>query len=287
MSPKDFAAAIGVSESSVKRWVDQGLVRAIRTAGGHRRIAPDEAARWIREHRVQPSRPDRSPPPVMEPAPTSADALRAHADTFYDHLHAGRGSDARMLALRLFVAGHSIASIADVVIAPAMARIGALYQHGEEGVFFEHRATDIAVHVVKEIEGASADQSSRTRAPTALSAALLGDHYAIAPMLVAATMGEVGFKATNLGPNTPTSVIELAVERLGAQLVAISVSVPPDAALVADVLAMAQRLRQRNVRMAVGGRFVDALGLQGADGVYVGTSMSGLAGFARSTLSAH
>lgn len=48
-SPREFAAAIGASESSVKRWVDAGELVAAKTAGGHRRIALTEAVRFIRQ----------------------------------------------------------------------------------------------------------------------------------------------------------------------------------------------------------------------------------------------
>jgi len=37
-SPKQVAQALQVSESSVKRWCDRGVIRTDRTHGGHRRI---------------------------------------------------------------------------------------------------------------------------------------------------------------------------------------------------------------------------------------------------------
>ena len=49
LSPKELAQAIGVSESSLKRWADEGLLRATRTAGGHRRIPLAEAIRFLRD----------------------------------------------------------------------------------------------------------------------------------------------------------------------------------------------------------------------------------------------
>ena len=38
LSPKQVARAIQVSESSIKRWCDKGVIPTKYTAGGHRRI---------------------------------------------------------------------------------------------------------------------------------------------------------------------------------------------------------------------------------------------------------
>ena len=47
LSPRQLAVAIGVSESSLKRWADDGRLAVERTAGGHRRIPLPEAVRWF------------------------------------------------------------------------------------------------------------------------------------------------------------------------------------------------------------------------------------------------
>ena len=49
LGPRQLGQALGVSESSVKRWADQGEIVTHRTSGGHRRIALAEAIRFIRE----------------------------------------------------------------------------------------------------------------------------------------------------------------------------------------------------------------------------------------------
>ena len=49
VSPKQVARAIGVSESSLKRWCDQGLIKTVRTAGGHRKMDIAEVLRYVRE----------------------------------------------------------------------------------------------------------------------------------------------------------------------------------------------------------------------------------------------
>ncbi|MEM9791075.1 MAG: MerR family DNA-binding transcriptional regulator [Planctomycetota bacterium] len=58
LSPKEVALAIGVSESSLKRWADAGRIRVRRTAGGHRRIAIQEAIRFARYYGFPVVRPD-------------------------------------------------------------------------------------------------------------------------------------------------------------------------------------------------------------------------------------
>ena len=47
-TPKKVARAIQVSESSVKRWCDKGVIRTQYTAGGHRRIPLDGLLEFLR-----------------------------------------------------------------------------------------------------------------------------------------------------------------------------------------------------------------------------------------------
>src|SRR5689334_6323492 len=49
ISPQQLARAAGVSESSIKRWCDQGEIPSIKTAGGHRRFALADAADFLRK----------------------------------------------------------------------------------------------------------------------------------------------------------------------------------------------------------------------------------------------
>jgi len=58
LSPRELATAIGVSESSLRRWADAGRVEMMRTAGGHRRIPVAEALKFVRRERLQVVRPD-------------------------------------------------------------------------------------------------------------------------------------------------------------------------------------------------------------------------------------
>ncbi|MBK6463401.1 MAG: helix-turn-helix domain-containing protein [Myxococcales bacterium] len=50
LSPREVAKALGVSESAVKRWCDDGLLPFERTPGGHRRVPSHAVLRFAREH---------------------------------------------------------------------------------------------------------------------------------------------------------------------------------------------------------------------------------------------
>ena len=73
VTPKQVAQAIDVSESSLKRWADEGLLLVSKTAGGHRRISITAAIRFIRERQLELVRPDiLGLPAKVMPGTTSA-----------------------------------------------------------------------------------------------------------------------------------------------------------------------------------------------------------------------
>ena len=49
LSPKQIAQVLNTSESSVKRWCDQGRIPMVRTAGGHRRVPLAGLAEYLRD----------------------------------------------------------------------------------------------------------------------------------------------------------------------------------------------------------------------------------------------
>jgi excisionase family DNA binding protein len=75
MTLQQAAATLGVTQSRLRRWSDEGRIAAVRTAGGHRRFPLDAVRRLARE--LGPAPAVRPLEPPSEPLPTLAARLAA------------------------------------------------------------------------------------------------------------------------------------------------------------------------------------------------------------------
>ena len=276
LSPKELAQAIGVSESSIKRWVDSGTIPASKTAGGHRRIATGEAVRFLRETNTLLLHPDilglEDVSALGGDLPIGEDV----DDTLFDFLQSGKAEHARGLIQSLYLSGRSIAQIIDGPFQAAMDRLGKLWFEGEvtTGVFHEHRATDIAIQALTRLRLLI---PNREGAPVAVGGAPSGDPYLL-PSLAAATVLESrGLKAVNLGPETPLDSLRLAADSMDASLLWLSVTAIEDReSLQEQLVELVEALEDKGLPLVVGGQKADRLGLPDVPHLHVGTSMGEL-----------
>ncbi len=271
LSPRELAEAIGVSESSVKRWVDEGLIRATRTAGGHRRIPVTEAVRFVRESRSILVRPELLGLAELAKLRGSEPAYGEEADLLFDLLKRGAEEESRGLLLSLFLDGRSVAQLVDGPLRIAMERIGACWREEEPGIYWEHRATDLAFQAVSRLRSLI---EVPPRAPAAAGGAPAGDTYILPSLAVATVLASQGLRAVNLGPETPIDTLSIACRDLGARLAWLSVSVAEEPEKLArEVESWAADLEERRVPLLVGGRAIARLRLRSSDFLYVGSSM--------------
>ncbi len=166
LSPRELSRVVGVSESSLKRWADEGRLRFTRTAGGHRRISVPEAVRFARRADLSIQCPEALGLPGAETESLretaahlgrpEADPLAGDADSaavFAELLRRDQPALARSLVVGLYLRGQPIAGIFDTVIGPALNGVGELWLHDPSGIFLEHRTFDICVQAVNELRG--------------------------------------------------------------------------------------------------------------------------------------
>jgi MerR family transcriptional regulator, light-induced transcriptional regulator len=284
VSPRDLARALGVSESSLKRWADDGLVHVLRTAGGHRRIAVADAVRFARESGLRIEAPGALGLDAMV-AKRASVAGRTTTEALFAAFLRDDWRVARGLIVGAFLAGDSIAEICDGPVREALAQAGELWQHGSDGIVVEHRAVDTclqALSFIRALIPAAPDD-----APVALGAAVEGDPYVLPSLSAALVLADAGFREVNLGPTMPAEALLSASARYAPLLVWRTASIPTGHETLRQDLSTVLRGLAPRVRVVLGGRGVPAGVFRMAERVPHLGSMAELTGFARALLATH
>ena len=280
-SPKDMARAIGVRESSLKRWADDGRLNVIRTVGGHRRITFHEAIRFARESSLPIIRPDILGLPELAKAQPFRDADAG--EVLATLLTEGNAEETRALLIDLYLRGKNVAAICDGPVRQVMAQLGDVWhREGARGIYLEHRATDTilqAMTALRAVVGRPAAGSGDKPAPVALGGAPSGDPYLLPSIAIALTLCEHGFHEINLGPDTPIDALAAAAEQYQPRLLWLSCSAPDARPGDDELKPLMQYLDEHKAVMVVGGRGFKQQPLKPHPRIKLSDSMAELAAF--------
>lgn len=250
VSPKQVARAIGVSESSLKRWCDQGLIKTVRTAGGHRKMQIGEVMQFLRE-RNQPL----ISPEVLDLPPASDGAelgLARSRPVLVSALLAGKEVVARQIIFDLYLARHSLSVIFDEVIAAAFRDIGERWACQEADPYQERRGCEIALHVMFELRRILREPDPNW---LAIGGTIPGDQYVLPSVMAELVLRDGGWNATALGTSLPFDSLIRAVIENRPKLFWLSVSyIQPSIDFVADFTKLSRACKQTGTALAVGGQ---------------------------------
>ena len=250
LTPKQVAQAIGVSESSLKRWCDQGKIPMICTAGGHRRLPLEGVLEFIRTSKRSLVDPEAI---YLESrvarAPRSVPAARK---AFEAALIAGDEGSARQTVLDMFLAGQRLSVIGDEVIAPSFQAIGELWECGELEVFRERLACRMCSRILAELRGLM--PIPKAAAPTALGGTYAGDFYELATTLAELVLRENGWQATSLGSSLPRDTLIAAIGEHRPRLFWLSMSYIADEEQFLSDYAGLYEAAAGKTALVVGGR---------------------------------
>jgi len=283
LKTQQAADALGVSVSTLKRWVDAGELKVTRTLGGHRQIAVDEALRFARRRDLSTAALER----LGSPSPESSAGMmvddRARRD-LADALKEGRARDAS----RLIRAAHAIlgggAALGDELIAPVMREVGHGWSVGEWDVFQEHQASQIVAVTLSELIG-KATRGGDEPGPVALGSSPEGDLFTLATLLGELTLREAGYSVRNLGPNLPLKSLGRAVAVHRPRLVFLAVSHLADPIeFIEEFTHLNAIARAHGAAVVLGGRGLPREIRPRLDPSGFGESMGALADFGRRLL---
>jgi excisionase family DNA binding protein len=224
LKTRQVAEALGVSVSTIKRWVDSGALRATRTVGRHRLIRLSEALRFARSQGLPHANLELLVGAGTTHLGTIDDQVRV---TLTTALREGRTREAKAMIHSAYASAQSAVALADQLIRPVMERIGHGWMVGALDIFHEHQASLIVATALMDLIDRTA--SSTVKAPPlVLGAAPEGDPYLLAGLLAELILREEGWEVRNLGVNLPLRSLANAVLEFWPRMVYLSASYLPD-----------------------------------------------------------
>ncbi len=229
LTSKETARLLGVSEASVKRWADGGLLPVQTTVGGHRRFRPEDVAAFRRTHSRRVRAGFDGKIMVAQGRKQEAEARRERASAItdeeqtaklFDTLVGGHSDEASAILVNLYLHGHTMASIADSALCPAMRFAGDLWHDGKLTVAEEHIATRTALKALSTLRKAMDIKEANGLAAICCS---VEEDFHEMPVHVSASLLEAeGWEAFILGTSTPFSALAEAVTRFAPHMVCVA-----------------------------------------------------------------
>lgn len=277
LSTSEVAETLGVSVSTVKRWVEEGILPAHKTAGGHRKLLVADVLELARRNNL--------PLPSMGSSKRGKRVRelnsRALSDTLHQSLTAGDSREVRRIIQGAYREGMSIEALADDIVAPSMHRIGSDWETGKIDILLEHRATQLCLDALHEVKVALENRARRDR-PLAVGGAIEGDFSELPSLLGQMVLLQAGWDAINLGPNTPISSFRRALAEMRPRLIWISFSHTVDeASLRREYRAFYSEAEEFRVPIMIGGRALPEPLRAALPYTAYGDGLSSLSSFAR------
>lgn len=219
-TPRQVAEAFRVSESSVKRWCDDGRMTGHRTPGGHRRIELPEILRFVRDQKMTLARPEALGLPTGRTGPAAA------REEAFQKMEAAllEGDEETYLrvGLGLVLEGLPLGMVLDRALGQAFKNVGQAWEHGKIEIYQERRAVQIATQFTHRVRMLLPCRGPSD--PVALGGSLTGDHYSLPTSAVELVLLDAGWNAQSCGTNLPGPTLARAIEETRPRLVWLSVS---------------------------------------------------------------
>lgn len=254
LSPKQVANAIGASESSLKRWCDQGLINTVKTAGGHRRIPIQEALRFARERNIASAEPHLLA--MVTTTDRKARRVENGADRFIDALMNGQEIQSHAIIFEYFQSGVAVGQIFDDIVTPAFRTLGEKWECKELEIYEERSACQIMLRILHELRLKQIPPVSKL---IAMGATCEGDPYTLPIMMGEVVLRSVGWDTRLLGCSIPISSIVKAIQQHQPAIFWLSISsIVDEIAFIGEFNQLYDVASKTNTAVVVGGRALTA-----------------------------
>jgi excisionase family DNA binding protein len=200
-STKELAKMWDVSESTIKRWADAGMLKCRKTIGGHRKFELEAIDEF------------QSQCPLAKKELDAAEEQAALA---------GESTHLSCLLSQSNRHGLSLATIGEQIIKRAMHDVGRLWRTGKIGVLDERLATFSTLEALTDLQSSVAKKDNQDR--RAIVGCSEGELHELASILVRDVLESEGWDVVYLGAHTPLFSFAEAINRFKPQVVCISIT---------------------------------------------------------------
>ena len=262
LTTKEVARLCRVSDATVKRWHDAGLLKSERTSGGHRRFSAEEVCRFQREQglSLKVSYGDESNQiaaaqrlPKKDYTDFSYFKKESSASLFFHAIVGGFELEAANILINQFINGENLASIFDTTISEVMCGIGELWLMGELTVAQEHLATRTTVNALHKLRSVLPIAKSNNK--VAICCATEGDFHELPTYLAQLIFENQGFEVINFGANTPLYSLSEEITHYSPSIICISITTTDNIERTShDYKNFRKSMAELKIPIALGGR---------------------------------
>lgn len=252
LTTKEVARLCLVSDATVKRWEDAGVLKSERTSGGHRRFRPEEVARFQREQGLG-EKQFHGDESVLSVGTRRRGTETNSESELFRSLVAGREEEVAGMLIGAYLEGNSLANVFDDHICPAMRRIGQLWADGDISVAQEHLATRAVTCSLYKLRNVM--PVAEFNGNTAICCAIEGDFHELPTHLVQMILEDDGWEVINFGANLPLYSLCQEISQHSPKLICISSTMMTDIErLSRDYVEFNTEICRLNSAVILGGR---------------------------------
>jgi excisionase family DNA binding protein len=261
LSTVDVARLFNVTETTVKRWADEGTLKCQKTPGGHRKFPVRNVIDFAEKNNFEPTGALTMPDHDGLGSAIQVAILRrdfpALVRAFIEKALSPDRSDLHTFFSFLYEHRIQLWEIYDLVLRPGMAEIGERWMKGEIGISQEHRASYETLDALARLQ---AGILIKPQTEESVLFACLGDELHEIGLRCASYLFEAeGWTTHYVGARTPPPDIVTALGELKPSVVALSITNASDPAqLRQDITGVALAARSRNIRLILGGTGIPA-----------------------------
>ena len=254
LSPKQVGLALGLSESSIKRYCDQGVMNSMRTEGGHRRLTLNEVLQFVKNRHHAIVSPSALGLPTWSPHIEIAleEGPEAGVESLVEALLKGNEDSVKQIVYDFYYAGNPISTICDRLICPSFRKIGTRWACSAIDVYQERRSCELMQLVLHGLRNTLKEPDQEW---IACGGTLEGDHYAISDTMAELVLRESLWNASSLGTAVPCQSMVKALTDMKPKLFWLSVShISDDDEFIEQIDHLSHHAEKMKTAFVMGGR---------------------------------